>query len=151
MNLSQLKLSQLKPSRLSLRRPKLLAGGAAAALVVGLGFGWLARAPMDRAMAPTAAHPTQGVAPSLTIDRTAPPGAGRAPGPITAAVYPSADAFTTAPRPRAAGQDSIPASSDEQSAAYDETQAPRDGAEYRDQDSPPEYPPPPPDSPGGPS
>ncbi len=135
MNLRQLILSQ----------PKLLAGGAGAALVVGLGFGWLAHAPIDEAFARTPdVTPTPAIAPSLTIDRTAPPGDGLASAPITAAVYPSADALTEPPRPRVARQDSAPAFSDEQPAAYDEAQAPRDTAEDRDQERAPDYPPPPP-------
>jgi hypothetical protein len=134
MNLRQLVLSQ----------PKLLAGGAGAALAVGLGFGWLAHAPIDRAMANPTSRPAPAIAPSLTIDRTAPPGDGLASAPITAAVYPSADAITGPPRPRVARQDSVPAFSDEQPTAYDETQGPREAAEDRDQQRAPDYPPPPP-------
>jgi hypothetical protein len=141
--LGKLKLGQLKLSQLS--QPKLLAGGAAAALVIGLGFGLLARAPIDRAMAHTATRPTPAITPSLTVERISAGSQGS--GPITAGVYPSADAFPAPPRPpQATPQDSTLASSDEQPVAYDETQPPRDGAEARDQERALDYPPPPPPS-----
>ncbi len=141
MNLKKLILSQ----------PRLLAGGAVAALVVGLGFGWLAHAPIDAALTRPSAE-----APNLTVDTPAgaaiqqavldspeAPAVGPAPAPITAEVYSASDPFTQ-PRPRVARQDSTSVSGDEQPAAYDETQAPRDGADDRDQERPLDYPPPPP-------
>ena len=152
MNFRQLILSQ----------PKLLAGGAAAALVVGLGSGLLAHAPIDAAFARSHA-----VAPNLTIDTSGAATAGQpsldAPAPattsqpvavdaptadsaaprlVTAAVYPPGDA--SPPRPRAVRQDPAPVSRGEQWAAYDEAQAPRDDAEDRYQERAPDYPPPPP-------
>jgi hypothetical protein len=135
-----------------LSQPKLLAGGAAAALVVGLGFGWLARAPIDAAVARAPA-----VAPNLTVETPgeaaarqaalgapAAPAVGPPPAPISAAVYSPAEAIDAAPRRRVARQDSIPAFGDQQPPVYDETQAPRDGAEDRDPGPPLGYPPPPP-------
>ncbi len=141
MNLRQLVFS----------RPKLLAGGAAAALVVGLGFGWLARAPIDTAFA----HPPA-VAPNLTIDTsgvadtqqavldTPDAPASPASAPITAEVYSASGPLTTAPRPRAARMESAPAASDQQLAAYDETPPRGDGAEDPVKEDAPGYPPLPP-------
>lgn len=156
MNLRQLILSQ----------PKLLAGGAATALVVGLGFGWLAREPIDAAFARPSA-----IAPNLTIDASggttaqqaaldapaprtttqqvavdapAPKADGPAPRLVTAAVYPSGEVFTPPARPQAVRQDPAPVSGDQQWAAYGETPSPRYGPEDREYERAPDYPPPPP-------